>query len=70
MYIMISSSATVARRFRDLGLKCAGAATKELPTEQRRQLVLDQMAKDPTRRQGPSMVKEAIAFNTGIHITR
>ena len=28
------------------------------------------MAQDPAGRQGPSTVKEAIAWNTGIHLTR
>ncbi|KJA25629.1 hypothetical protein HYPSUDRAFT_85343 [Hypholoma sublateritium FD-334 SS-4] len=62
--------ATVARRFRDLNLRCAGSTTRDMPTEDRRQLVLDAMAKDPARRQGPSSVKEAIAFGTGVHLTR
>jgi hypothetical protein len=36
----------------------------------KRQLVLDQMAKDPNRRQGPSMIKENIRFYTGYNLTR
>jgi hypothetical protein len=33
-------------------------------------MVLDQMAKDPTRMQGPRTVKEGIAYDTGEQITR
>lgn len=36
----------------------------------KRQLVLDQMAKDPGRRQGPDLIKEGIAFDRGIHLSR
>jgi hypothetical protein len=35
-----------------------------------RQLVLDAMAQDPSRRKGPPAIKEAIAFKTGIHLPR
>ena len=33
------------------------------------QLVLDQMAKDPGRHQGPDLIKEGIAFDRGIHLS-
>ena len=32
-------------------------------------MVLDQMSKDPARRQGPDLIKEDIAFDQDIHIT-
>ena len=60
----------MSRRFKFLGLKCAGATTKELEPEVIRQHILDEMAGDPLRRRGPSAVKEAIALKTGFHITR
>ena len=41
-----------------------------LPNTVKRQLVLDQMSKDPERRKGPRLVKAAIARETGIHLTR
>ena len=44
--------------------------TAELPDDQKRQLILDQMAKDPAGGCGPSLIKEAIAHETGIHLTR
>jgi len=43
---------------------------KELAETIKRQLVLDQMAQDPTSGRGPRTIKEGIAFDTGIHLTR
>ncbi|RDX41373.1 hypothetical protein OH76DRAFT_1423158 [Lentinus brumalis] len=42
------STATITRRRKLLGLKGSGATTKSLPETQKRQLILDQMAKHPT----------------------
>lgn len=67
---MVFSSATVSRRRERYGLKGSGATTRELPLQTKRQLVLDQMAKDPTSRQGPKTIKEGIVFGEGIHLTR
>ncbi|EDR01177.1 uncharacterized protein LACBIDRAFT_333521 [Laccaria bicolor S238N-H82] len=61
--------ASIGRRFKLLGLKGSGAMTAELPDDQKHQLILDQMAKDPAGRRGPSLIKEAIAHETGIHLT-
>ena len=60
----------MTRRKRQLGLKGSGATTKELPETIKRQLLLNQMAKDPTGKQGPRTIKEGIACDEGIHITR
>ena len=65
-----ASPATVTRRKKDLQLKGSGVTTKELAETIKRQLILDQMAKDPTSGWGPRLVKERIAFDTGIHLTR
>lgn len=66
------SSATVARRFSALGLKGSGKTTKLLPDNVKRQLVADQLEKDPLNQRGPKVVKERIARDTpeGIHLTR
>ncbi|EDR06854.1 uncharacterized protein LACBIDRAFT_328609 [Laccaria bicolor S238N-H82] len=48
----------------------SGAMTAELPDDQKCQPILDQMAKDPAGCHGPSLIKEAIAHETGIHLTR
>ncbi|KAI0367996.1 hypothetical protein BV20DRAFT_949050 [Pilatotrama ljubarskyi] len=64
------SASTVTRRRKDLGLKGSGANTKELPDCEKRQLILDQMAKNPTRGIGPRRMKEKIAEETGQHLTR
>lgn len=64
------SSATVARRFKDLGLVCAKLTLEKLTEEEIRQLVLDAMAEDPSRRKGPPSIKEYIATKKGIHLPR
>ncbi|KAK7690805.1 hypothetical protein QCA50_005905 [Cerrena zonata] len=64
------SQRTVARRLKDLGLKGSGATTREMPLPQKRQLVLDQLAVDPSSRRGPRMIKEYITHDTGLHLTR
>jgi hypothetical protein len=66
----MSSDRTVIRRRRELGLKCSGALTKELPEDFKRQLVLDQMRKDPSGAKGPRSVKLGIYKDTGIQLTR
>lgn len=60
----------MTRRKRKLGLKGSGASTKALPEAVKRQMVLKQLAKDPTGKQGPRTIKEAIARDEGVHITR
>jgi len=64
------SAATVTRRRRFLGLHGSRTTSRTLPVTTKRQLILDQMAKDPTRRQGPDSIKERIAFEQGVHISR
>jgi hypothetical protein len=64
------SEATVARRRKALGLKGSAATTKATPDAVKRQLVLDQMAKDPTGMQGPRTIKEGIAHDTGESVSR
>jgi hypothetical protein len=60
----------VARRRKAIGLKGSHATTKALPDAVKRQYVLDQMAKDPTGMQGPRIIKEGIAHDTGEILSR
>ena len=69
-HYILHSTATITRRKRKLGLKGCSATTKSIPDVVKRQMVLDQMAKDPTGMQGPRTVKEGIAHDTGEKITR
>ncbi|RDB20146.1 hypothetical protein Hypma_013119 [Hypsizygus marmoreus] len=64
------SESTVARRRRELGLRGSGRTTQELPDSVKRQLVLDQLAKDPTGKIGAATVKTRIFRDTGIDLTR
>ncbi|EGO04019.1 hypothetical protein SERLA73DRAFT_175751 [Serpula lacrymans var. lacrymans S7.3] len=64
------SESSVARRRRSLGIYASGVTTRQLPDNVKRQLVLNQMAKDPTKKLGPRMIKQLIARETGIHLTR
>jgi hypothetical protein len=67
---MFHSSATVARRRKNYNLKGSGKTTSELPLPVKRQLVLDEMAEDPTSRKGPKTIMEGIGFKKSIHLTR
>ncbi|KAH8093899.1 hypothetical protein BXZ70DRAFT_369379 [Cristinia sonorae] len=64
------SPRTVVRRRSELGLKASGRTTRELSENEKRQLLLDQLAKDPGRTRGPRTIKEAIANETSVHLTR
>jgi hypothetical protein len=67
---MINSSRTVVRRRKAYGLLGSGATTQAMSLPERRQLVLDQLAKDPTSRQGPKTIGEGIVLNKGVHLNR
>ncbi|KAG5339850.1 hypothetical protein C0989_003307 [Termitomyces sp. Mn162] len=67
---IIMSDSTVARRRRELGLKASGKTTADLPDDVKRQLVLDQMAKDTAGQIGTLTVKTRIFQETGIDLTR
>jgi len=64
------SESSVARRRRSLGLYASGVTTRQLPETIKRQLVLTQILKDPEKKLGPRMIKQLIARDTGIHLTR
>lgn len=67
---IVMSEATVARRRQQFGLLGSGQLTRSLPGSTKRQLVLDQLARDPLHRRGPRLVREAIVADTGHLLTR
>ncbi|KAF8573556.1 hypothetical protein K439DRAFT_1649981 [Ramaria rubella] len=64
------SATSVTRRRKQLGLQGSNIATKAIPDTVKRQLVLDQLAFDPTNKLGPRVVRNAIAAKTGVILTR
>ena len=64
------SASTVKRRRKELGLTGSGATTKSLPMNEREQLVLDAMDRDPARHQGVRAIQQNIAYYDGKHLTR
>ena len=70
---MISShsEAIVARRLKKFELYASKLTTRSLPGHtEKRQDVLDQMAKDSTSKQGPRTIKQGIAHEFGVLLTR
>lgn len=61
---------TVKRRRNELGLTGSRTNTKNMPRQEAEQLVLDQMDKDPSRRQGIRTIQAKIAFEKEQHLTR
>ena len=66
---MVRSARTVVRRRKAYGLLGSGATTRAMPSSASRQLVLDQIAKDPTSKHGPKTIGEGIVFEMGVHLT-
>lgn len=64
------SPSSIARRKKELELRSSRLTTRQLGINEKRQLILDQMAKDPAGKYGPRMVKQRIFEDTGIHLTR
>lgn len=64
------SETTIGRALSAWGLKAAGATAKDVAPEDVRQLVIDEMAKDPNQRRGPRTIKEGIQLDTGVHLPR
>ena len=52
------------------GLHASKLMTQCLPDTEKRQYVLDQMTKDLTSKQGPCTIKEGIAHEYCMHLTR
>lgn len=53
-----------------LGLNGSHTTTRNMPQQKAEQLVLDQMDKDPSRRQGVQTIQAKIAFDVKQHLTR
>lgn len=53
-----------------MGLQASSAMTASLAEEEIWQLVANQMAQDPSDRQGPKRIRELIGFNTQQRLTR
>ena len=68
--IVPASESTIVRRKKKLGLRASRLTTLELSYDVKRQLVLDQMAKDPKGLIGPRTVKQGIFKDTGVQLTR
>lgn len=67
---MFDRGRTITRRRLELGLKGSGRTTREMSDAEKRQLLMDQLAKDPSRTRGPRAIKEAIAHEASVHLTR
>jgi hypothetical protein len=68
--VLPHSPVSIQKCRKRIGLKGSRITTRETPDNVKCQLVLDQMAKDPTRRSGPCVVTEDIVRKTGVHLTR
>ena len=68
--VFFCSETSISRRKKRLGLRASRSTTQEMNEADKRQLILDQMAKDPTGKVGPRTVKQGIFADTGIHLTR
>jgi hypothetical protein len=68
--LLPTSAITIKRRRKAYGLMASGATTRSLPAAVKEQLIFDQLANDPLSRLGPRSVKEHIALDSGIHLTR
>jgi hypothetical protein len=64
------SAATVKRRRKELGLTGSGVTTRTMARQDIEQLVLNQLAQDPTNRLGIRTIQHQIAHSKGIHLTR
>ena len=67
---LLDSAASVKRRRAELGLTGSRVTTQSIPQQEAEQLVLDQMDKDSSRRQGVRTVQARIAFDAQTHLTR
>lgn len=58
------------RRRQELGLTGSGATTRKISLPEKRQLIVDQLAKDPSSHRGPKTVQANILYETGVNLTR
>jgi len=64
------SASSVTRHKRHWNIKGSRVTTAMMEELDKRQLVFDEMAKDPNAKRGPKTVKENIALISGVHLTR
>jgi hypothetical protein len=64
------SGSSVKRRRQKLGLLASRATTSQMSEADKRQLIVQEMAKDPKGKSGPQMIKQRIFQETGIHLSR
>ncbi|KAF5391647.1 hypothetical protein D9757_002336 [Collybiopsis confluens] len=64
------SAASVTRHKAHWGISASKVTTKHMPELEKRQAVFDEMENDPNGQRGPRVIKERIALNQGIHLTR
>ncbi|KIJ36436.1 hypothetical protein M422DRAFT_179437 [Sphaerobolus stellatus SS14] len=64
------SPTTVARHLRRFNLRSSALTTRTLPESVRRQLILDELDKDPRSQKGPATIKDSIREATGTHLSR
>ncbi|KAE9390115.1 hypothetical protein BT96DRAFT_959865 [Gymnopus androsaceus JB14] len=67
---IILSASSVTRHKRHWNIKGSRVTTAIMEELDKRQLVFDEMAKDPNAKRGPKTVKENIALISGVHLTR
>ncbi|KAJ3871314.1 hypothetical protein F5051DRAFT_463809 [Lentinula edodes] len=64
------SASSVTRHKRHWGIKGSRGTTQTMPDLDKRQFVLDEMAQDPNRKRGPRTIKERLALEHNVHLTR
>ena len=64
------SASSVTRHKKHWGIKGSHVTTETMPELEKRQLVIDEMAKDPNGKRGPRTIKECLSLDQSIHLTR
>jgi len=67
---VIESTKTIQHHKTELGIYAARGMKEHIPHHLQAQLILDEITRDPTGQKGPQTIKQDIAFNTGINLTR
>ncbi|KAF8832133.1 hypothetical protein HHX47_DHR1000890 [Lentinula edodes] len=69
-YGIILSASSVTRHKKYWNITASQVTTAKMAELDKRQLVFDEMSKDPNAKRGPKTVKENIARVAGVHLTR
>lgn len=62
------SDRTIARRWKDMGLKASGKEERELSPQEIVNIVAEELEMDPEGTMGQSLIKHRIAMRTGKHL--